>query len=352
MVVDGGITNQTGPHIVRLSLSTSVSDPVFTPVVDAEVQVLDNTGVSYQLNETAPGIYTTAPDVAGIPGRSYKVLIATSDGKDYASDFELLQIPIEIDTVYHAIITKQDPGYMYDLYGYQFYADTKEAGEANNYLKWNLEATFQYQSDYTIRWYFDGELHWFHGPDSLFNCWTTNTINTIYTSSTNSLTQPMIKKYPLNFVSTETRQLSVRYSLFVEQFTISKNAFEYWDEIRKQNGGEWSLYSTQPHFIKGNVYNPDDTEELVVGYFTVSGTDRMRIFVDRPPPEIPMRYPICKLTEADFMAYGDMWMMDPVYYPLYAIETEGGRRALPHPDCVDCRRKGGTIEKPEFWIDP
>jgi hypothetical protein len=90
---------------------------------------------------------------------------------------------------------------------------------------------------------------------------------------------------------------------------------------------------------------------MVVGYFMVSSIDELRIFVDRPPPGVPIRYPVCNLTEADFEAYGDMGMMDPVLYPLYAIETPGGRRALPHQDCVDCRRKGGTIQKPSFWID-
>ncbi len=352
LVVDGGITNEEGPHIIRLSLSSSLAEPTFTPVSGAGVQILDDAGAVISLQETEAGIYATEAGMKGVIGRSYRVLINIPGGETYASDFELLQAPVAIDTVYHQVVTRQDPGYMYDLWGYEFFVDTKEADYAECYLKWDVEATYQYQSDFTIRWYFDGELHWFHGPDSLFNCWTTNPINTIYASSTNALTQPVIKGYPLNFVSTETRQLSVRYSLLVKQRTLSEKAFEYWDEVRTQNGGEWTLYAIQPHFIRGNVYNQNDASEQVLGYFMVSSVDRMRVFVDRPGPEIPMRYHVCKLTQADFEAYGDMWMMDPVMYPLYAIETNGGRRALPHQDCVDCRRKGGTIEKPDFWIDP
>jgi hypothetical protein len=352
LVVDGSFSNEAGPHIVRLSLSSNVASPLFLPVTGATVSILDNLGNSFVLAETAAGVYSTEESAKGVVGRTYSIEIVTASGKHYISEPERLHVPVEVDTVYHAVVTRQDPELDYDLYGYEFYVSTREAAEPEQYLKWDVEATYQYQSDYTIRWYFDGELHWFHGPDSLFNCWKTNTIHAIYTAGTNNLSNPVINGFPLNFVSTQTRQLSVRYSLLVKQRTISRHAHDFWVELRKQNGSDASLYSSQPHFVKGNLINPDDPEELVLGYFLVNGVDRMRIFVDRPPMEVPMRYPLCSLSERDFEAYGQMWMMDPVYYPLYAIETPGGRRAMPNQDCVDCRRKGGTIEKPEFWIDP
>jgi hypothetical protein len=351
LVVDGGFSNEPGPHTVRLSLSTRVSDPGFIPVVNASVKITDNLDNIIFLDETEPGIYQTDEEVSGVIGRSYTLEVITASGKTYVSETEKLTQPVEIDTVYHETVTRQETGYDYDLYGYEFYVNTRQADNPESYLKWDLEATFQYQSEYTIRWYFDGALHWFHGPDSLYNCWKSHRINTIFTSSTNVLTNPVIDGFPLNFVSTETRELSVRYSLLVKQRTISETANAYWEETRKQNGGEWSLYVTQPHYIMGNITNINNPDEQVLGYFMVNGVDEMRIFVDRPPPEVPMRYLRCVLTEADFQAYGEMGMMDPVFYPLYAIETNGGRRATPHQDCVDCRRKGGTIEKPSFWID-
>jgi hypothetical protein len=303
------------------------------------------------LYEKYPGTYQTDSLVSGIPGISYSIEINTEDGKMYRSEPELLRPPVFIDTVYHETVIRQEIGYDFDLFGYEFYVDTKPATEDESYFKWELEATYHYQSDFTIRWYFNGALHWFHGPDSLYNCWKSYSVGSIFVAGTHTLSEPVIQKYPFHFVSTESRELSVRYSLLVKQRTISKSAFEYWEEVRKQNGEDPSLYATQPTFIRGNVYNISDPEEMVVGYFMAGSIDELRIFVDRPPPDVPMRYPICNLTEADFEAYGDMGMMDPVNYPLYAIETPGGRRALPHQGCVDCRRKGGTIQKPDFWID-
>lgn len=351
LVVDGGISDQSGPHTIVLSLSSSVSDPRFIPVENASMNILDDLGNSISASETEPGTYQTFSTVSGVVGRSYKIEITLQNGNRYDSDFEKLKKRVEIDTIYHEIVTRQEAGYDYDLYGYEFYVDTKQSEEAENYFKWDLEATYQYQSEYTIRWYYDGTLNWFHGPDSLYNCWTSYNVGPLFVSGTQNLTNPVIRKYPFHFVSTETRHLSVRYSLLVKQRTISKEAFEYWSEVEKQNGGESSLYASQPHFIVGNIQNISNPDEMVLGYFMVNGMDKMRIFVDRPPPEIPMRYMRCILTEADFEAYGQLGMMDPVYYPIYAIETPGGRRAVPHQDCVDCQRKGGSINKPQFWME-
>lgn len=351
MVVDGSISNAQGPYFVRLSLSSRPSDPRFIAVEGASVKILDNQGSTFLLEEKEPGVYQTDPSLTGIAGMAYKLAIVTASGVSYDTDFEELKVPVAIDTVFHEVETHQEANYDYDIYGYGFYVNTELANEEEGYFKWDLEATYQYQSEYTIRWYFDGELHWFHGPDSLYNCWKTEKINSIYVSATNGLSEPAVIGFPLNFVSTETRELSVRYSLLVKQLTISKSAYDFWSEIRKQNGGDWSLYSTQPHFIRGNVYRQDNPDEPVLGYFMVNGVKEFRIFVDRPPPEIPMRYSTCQLSDADFEAYGQMGMMDPVFYPIYAIETPGGVRATPNQNCVDCRRKGGTIEKPEFWID-
>ena len=168
--------------------------------------------------------------------------------------------------------------------------------------------------------------------------------------STRSLTTPVITGFPLHYVNTQTRVLSVRYSLLVKQYALNEEAFTYWSKLEEMNSDQGSLYTQQPYQTRGNLRNVDDEDETVLGYFLVAGISEKRIFVDRPN-SLPFYYPICDLDEADFEAYGMLNMADPVFYPIYAIETPGGRRAVPPQGCVDCRRHGGTIFKPEFWID-
>ncbi|PLX08399.1 MAG: hypothetical protein C0598_12240 [Marinilabiliales bacterium] len=350
LVVDGSITDKPGPYTIRLSVSSTFDAPVFKPFSNCEVIINDDAGNSEILTETEAGIYKTKENgIQGEVGRKYKLIIKTADGKLYESQLEELMEAEKIESVYGEIESRQDENYPYDLTGYQFYVNTETASKDSSYFLWRLEATYQYQSDYTIRWYYDGELKWFHGPDSLYNCYSTYYINNFYSMSTVGLTSPKIEAYALNYVNTETRQLSVKYSLLVKQYTLNRKAFLFWDVLREQNASSTSLFTTQPYQLKGNIYNVDNPEEPVLGYFLVAGLDEKRIFVDRPKYPVEFHYSVCTLSERDFESYAERIYADPVFYPLYAIETNGGRRAIPPKGCTDCREHGGTITKPDFW---
>ncbi len=352
VVVDGGINDQPGPYTIKLSLSSPIDTAIFKPYTNCEVVFLDDEGAIETLIEMEPGIYRTNENgIQGIAGKKYKLRIHTPDEDIYESDYEQLLSSEKIDEVYGIIENRQVEGYIHDLEGYQFYVDTELAKSDTNYYLWRLEATYHYQSDFTIRWIFDGELNWSYNPDTLFNCWSTYFVDDFFTMSTAELQIPKIEAFPLHYVNTQTRQLSVKYSLLVRQYTMNKEAFEFWDALRKQNESQGSLYSSQPYQVRGNVYNINNESEPVLGYFMVAGLDEKRIFVDRPQVPVKFYYPVCDLDQADFEAYGQMWWADPVTYPIFAIETPGGIRAVPPKGCVDCRTKGGTIFKPYFWID-
>lgn len=351
LVIDGMITNAPGPYEIRLSLSAPARQPSSLPLKDCAVSILDDAGASELLHETTAGLYITDTNgIRGMVGRKYKLVVIRPDERVYETPFELLQQPTEIDAIYAEVEHKADNNYYHELSGLRFYLDSKEAVKDTNYFMWRLEATYQYQSDFTIRWYYDGTLHWFHGPDSLYNCWKTYPINTFFLQTTRSLIRPLIKRLPLHFVNTETRLLSVRYSIMARQYALNEAAYNYWEKLKEMNTEQGSLYTQQPYQTRGNLQNLHDETETVLGFFLVAGVAEKRIFVDRPNM-LPFYYPNCVLNDRDFEAYGMMGMEDPVYYPIYAIETPGGRRAVPHPDCVDCRRHGGSINKPAFWID-
>lgn len=352
LVVDGGITDKPGPYTIRLSISSAVDNPTFNPYSNCEVIISDEDGNSETLLETESGIYKTKEEgLQGEVGKKYKLRVKTPDEKVYESQFEQLNAAEKIESVYAEIESRQDVNYPYDLSGYQFYVTTETASKDSTYFLWRLEATYHYQSDYTIRWYYDGELKWFHGPDSLYNCYRTYSVNDFYSMSTEGLSTPKIEVYPLNYVNTETRQLSVKYSLLVKQYTLNKKAFEFWDIIREQNSSSSTLFEKQPYQLHGNVFNVDNPDEPVLGYFLVAGLDEKRIFVDRPKYPVEFHYSVCTLSISDFVAYGERIWADPVLYPLYAIETNGGLRAIPPKGCTDCREHGGTITKPDFWED-
>lgn len=349
LVVEGGITNAPGPYTIKISKSLALENSGYIPYSGCILKISDEDGSSETLVELETGIYSTiANGIHGQIGNRYKLSIITPKGKEYESSYEELIKPVLIDDVYAEIEYHSNPGFDYPQVGYQFYVDAAETLNDTSFYLWNMEATFHYQSDYFIRWYWNGRLREFHPIDSLYNCWYTYKNNEIYTYNSTSLVTNKLERFPLNFVNTETKQLTVKYSLLVNQHTIGKSAYQYWNAIEEQNSEQGSLYSHQPYQIRGNMMNINDNNESVLGYFMVSGVDIRRVFVDRI--DAPFYFTRCSINDGHYDAYGQLYWADEYLYPIYVILYDDNR-AVPGHDCADCRINGGTIVKPDFWED-
>lgn len=356
LVVDGQINDKPGPYQVVLSLSTKVEQPFFVPLTGAQVTVNDNLGNIEYLNEVEEGVYQTSNlDFTGIVGRSYQLKIITENGKQYESNFEELKLSTGIDSVYAKIEYNYSDELGFDLPGYQFYITTHAAESDSSYFLWQLERTFKFNSNHTLKFIFDGTYHTANKYDSLYTCWATGNVNGIFTYSTENLAEPNIQNFPLHFVSTENKDLSVRYSLLVKQLSITKKAYEFWNSISSLEVGQGSLFTSQPYQISGNIKSTNDDKEPVLGYFLVGGLSEKRIFVERPVG-VNFYYPKeCALITEDLYR---MLLFMRSYWPvlLTTIVNEAGglTRALPlDQSCIDCQQAlpGSSLDPPEFWVE-
>jgi hypothetical protein len=352
LVVDGTFSNEPGPYMVKLSLSSRVDKIQVIPISGATVIIIDDQDVSETLTETVPGTYMTSPDgIQGVIGRSYRIKIMTSDGEIYESEFEEINSPTEIESIYPLLETKEQEGLSHNLTGYQFYLNTHFAASDTNYFLTRLEATYEYDADFLIRFIYDGTLRPFTSSDSLQTCWRTYKVPEIFTYSTLNLSEPVILDYPLNFVDTETRELYIRYSLLVRQYTLSEKAYRFWTTVKEQNSSQGGLYNTQPYQVRGNLVNTVNPDEPVLGYFTVASISKRRIFVNPPSPPVPFYFPECEIGEWEYQNFGTIYMTIPNEWPVYATTDNNGIPALPNQECMDCQKSGGTIVKPDFWED-
>ncbi|MBE0638973.1 MAG: DUF4249 domain-containing protein [Bacteroidales bacterium] len=355
LVVEGMITNLPGPYTVTLSVSSSPSEPFYTPISGYSVSIQDDAGNSETLSETDPGTYLTSLNgIQGISGRKYRLVLTSPEGKNYQTDYEMLNEPIKIDSVYAEIEYTQIDESPYQLPGYRFFVDAKEAQNDSTCFLWRLEETYQYESDFKIYFsYFDRIVHPVINKDTLKRCWLTEKIKGFYLTNTFSLSSPEVERFPFHLVPTDNRKLSIRYSLLTWQYVISKEAYIFWHKVIEQNTESDDLFTKQPYQIRGNIYNPTDNGETVLGYFLTAAVSQKRIFVNRPGYPIEMYYPKCELNINDYENYGWMFLgpAPPASNPLFVTEDANGERALTHQACVNCLLKGGTTEKPEFWID-
>src|SRR5688572_7546758 len=79
VVIEGDITNETGPYTIRITQSINFDDRnEFPPVSDAVVTVSDSEGNRELLTEVSPGVYETET-TEGIPGRTYTLEVVVNN---------------------------------------------------------------------------------------------------------------------------------------------------------------------------------------------------------------------------------------------------------------------------------
>ena len=346
LVVDGMLTNKDSV-VVNLSYSSSINDSRLIPISGALVYIVENSENTIYLNEIMAGTYQSDNDFfKGSIGSSYKLFVELGNGSKYQSDECFLQQSAPIDSVYgisepHNLTTRDIP-----QQGIQFYLDNHNDLLDTCYYMWRLNKTYNYQSTFNIDYTWEGAFIPFPKPDSLRTCWHSSQVQEIFTYSTRNIDEPIIKAFPLNYSSTDNKELSIRYSLLVSQLSISKEAFDFWDAMRSQNINQGNLYSKQPMQIRGNVRNIANDEEPVLGFFTVGGVTKKRIYVNRP--SLPFYYMIC---EPDYKSMGRIKYEPPEFWPIFLTESVDGAIGMATLDvCFDCRLEaGGSLTPPDFW---
>ncbi|RLD81306.1 MAG: hypothetical protein DRJ10_06345 [Bacteroidetes bacterium] len=341
-VVEGIITNESGPYIIRLSRSAPFYSLDYYPISGANIVISDDLNNEETLIELEPGIYTTdSLGIRGEVGRKYRLTI-NIDNKIYQSNYEKLEAPLEIDSIYAKIEYKDTREGNFE--GMQFYIDTKATNTDNRYFLWIPIETYKYRADLTLdHFYISSGTRVVPNNDTMHVCWRTNNVSGIFTYSSKHLTETKLHNFPLHYVNTKSKKLTEKYSVLVNQYSITQGAFRYWNLIKKQTSESGSLYSTQPFQIKGNMVNPDKPDDIILGYFMAASVSKKRFFVNRP--RLSFDYYICK---ANTSAY-ESWLKSPGYPAYFAITDDGLGKAL--LGCFDCREQGGTTTKPDFWED-
>jgi hypothetical protein len=246
-----------------------------------------------------------------------------------------------------------DPDVSYP--GVQFFVNTDCSGEYAKYFLWELEETWEYHSYYEITCYYEIEYEideWFsqliftlldQPSYDYFFCWESGSIPTVYTYSTKLLTSGKIINYPLHFVSNQSDRLSFKYSLLVKQFSLSEQAFQFWHILDEQSKQRGELYEKQPAQLCGNIHPQDAGGEPALGLFYATSIKEKRLFIS---PSIETLGPDCEPYHA---GRGLMQWLAGFCSSHWRIYLLGAGIDCANQGCFDCRLRGGTTERPDFW---
>jgi hypothetical protein len=109
------------------------------------------------------------------------------------------------------------------------------------------------------------------------------------------------------------------------------------------------LYETQPAQIHGNIHTQDEGGEPVLGLFYATSVKEIRIFVRHPIAVVKPDCELYGLTMAELLEFLTYTINR---YPIYLYSEGYGPMKIydyANQGCFDCRLRGGTTERPDFW---
>jgi hypothetical protein len=348
LVVSGRITGQEGWQEVNISTAAPVGLAEYLPVSGCEVTVQDDEGNQYLFKEVTSGSYRAwIGQEHLVPGTAYMVTVITPGGELIESAYDTLTVGATLDSVYYFIedVATSDPGVF--ARRMQFYVDLNAIEyDARNY-KWEIKETWEYHSARPLEFYYNGKFHEVRPPDySKMICWTNTMVKEVFLVSTMNSSVNVVHKHPLHFIDGHTSRLSVLYSILVTQHSISESTYKYFEVVKSNSGGFGGLYEHQPFSIRGNLVNKTNPEKDVLGYFYACSESSKRYFYhDVEGIELDF-WDQC--NEGPLPLSGWAGFMK-AQYPVYYYYNESGALRILNDDCVDCRVRGGTLTKPDFW---
>jgi hypothetical protein len=349
LVIDGTIISGRSEQEIIISKSSPTGDPKLISVSDCKVSVEDGKGNSFPFSESADvGHYLgNIAESFLVPGALYRLHVQTSKGIEYVSSFEELLPCPQVDSIYYELETKQTQDPKITENGLQFFIDLKGNDNFGHFYRWQLTETYEYHSRWPLdKWLDKDGMHDLIEPDySKFICYKTDKLKSIFVLSTDGFSQNSYSKYKLHFVQDQTQRLEYKYSLLVNQYSLTKRAYNYWENLRKNNQETVDMFGKQPANVKGNIHNVNDTTDVALGYFGVSSVQSKRIMV----------YPIQGLSFDQALLCKALIIDGPLPpdYPIYLVpDFDAGLNpytGIGTIECIDCTLMGGTTVKPTYW---
>jgi hypothetical protein len=352
LVVDGFVNAGNDSSFIRLTRTASLNDSVVIPELRATVYVSDGHGDLFPLAEQGNGYYVT-DHLDLIRSTTYKLNIQTSDGRAYISDsFPVLTAP-PIDSL----------SWAEDSVGVSIYAYTHDPGNQTKYYRWDYIETWRYDAGIDANIYWTGsEVLSIPASDQIYSCWSSHKSTNLILATTQNLTTDTINHQLVCEVPAESEKMSVRYSILVNQYALTKDAYEYWQNLKTTTELTGSLFDPTPSQVIGNLHCLSDQSEIVLGFIGASTVSSKRIFITR--------------TDLATWNYTPYWLncVEPGAYRISVSVNDPARDSklynyLLTPDhlytlidfpnsivyvlapnyCADCREHGGTNQPPSFW---
>jgi hypothetical protein len=311
----------------------------FQPELFAKLTVEGKDGSALPLTETGNGQYINN-QLNLVIGSEYRLRIKTVDNKEYLSDYVIAKQTPPIDS----ITWNKENG---DLF---VNVNTHDDANATKYYKWAFGETWEIHSHYLARYQYIGGTTIIYAPNGYHNlCWKSDSSTSIILASSTQLSKDVISQFPIQIIPKGSDKLSVRYSIFVKQQSLTKEAYEYLQLMKKNTESIGTIFDSQPSELRGNIHCISNPDIDVIGFISASSFSEKRFFITAQETNWPYSQDCEYFKVRNNPDSIRAWV--PSYLPW---EAEMDRGLITYyfvgpPACVDCVLRGGSLTKPTFW---
>ncbi len=361
LVVEGVINSGSDATIIKLSNTVNLASKVsVSPLLHAIVSVQGDQNVSYPLIEIGNGKYYTS-NLNLDNSHKYRLIIITSNSKSYYSDYVPVLDSPPIDSVF------------FNLNGNNVVINsaTHDATNTVQFYRWDFNETWIIHSAFFSYFKSDGTKITFRNliDDNVYQCWSSDTSNSIVINSTSKLKQAVITNNIITTVDKNSPKVVHKYSILVNQYALTGDAYKFWTNLKSNTEQLGSIFDAQPTQLIGNIHSTTNPNEPVIGYISVGKVSTKRIFIDN------QQIPFTNYREGEecvldtflykYVSPGGKTAVNqvdeyinykiggnyPPYIPVLPISIPGGAvlgYSASTSDCTDCTLRGTNIQ-PSYW---
>ena len=278
LVVDGGIVNAPGSYTIKLYYSEPYNDKNTVPVVNiAKVYVVDDLNNRYDFDFVERGTYRSDPlKFEAQAGRTYTLHISLPEGTQYVSRPQLLKEAPPIDTVYAQFVQQSDSRGIVSEF-FNVFTEMKDSVSKGDFYRWSWA---HYD---TLTYCLFGSIP--SDAGNIFTqslccepCWEIERCRSCINIANDFFTNGNTIRQRITNIPFDSED---DYFVVVEQYRISEEEYRFWQIADGQINNAGGIFDNPPATIPGNVYNPGNPEEQVLGFFSVAGLRYKSAYLNR-----------------------------------------------------------------------
>ncbi|WP_242928787.1 DUF4249 domain-containing protein [Pontibacter vulgaris] len=285
LVVEAKLTNLPGTSYVRLMYAQPFSYPYNKFEEKAIIVITSQEGEQFEYAYSGGnGYYYPISDAVGLVGHTYTLHVTVNE-RQYQSRAVTIKQPVAIDSLYvefgRESVIVEGRKYKEQLPGYQMKVDYTDPAGENNFYRWSFFS--QYQVLTQPQDFIEMRCRGCPRPapkPCCSHCWISERVDKFAVVTDRLTNGKKVINQKVFFVPFD-RYMHIRYKLKVYQHTISEEAYEFFRVMEQQSGSTGTVFDPPPAEIKGNLFNINDENERVIGFFDASAASMKEIVINR-----------------------------------------------------------------------